>query len=383
MLKTVLLALLMPVLALAAVPAIHHPVTDPSGMLTAGERETVSQALVTLRAERQVQMAVLLVDTTAGQPIEDYAHAVFEGWKGGDKGRDNGLLLVIAREDRRSRLEVGYGLEEFLTDGESTALLRAQGPLLREGRMEAALLAIIEGVRAEVAEGAVPPGGARVKRWSPEEKGAFFIGLVLTALCVGRGLWALRRPRFRGIPGVVMALLLAVIPPAAFMAVAQGSPMRGDSILAVYVATLGVFTLGWYVLPRGRYFMGLSLLLIPSVSAGAALFWTPEVLSNPDELREWMTLVQFLVASAVMPAVAIVLAFVQPGSSDGGGSWSSSSSDSSSSSSSSSSSDWTYSSSSSSYDSSSSYSSSDSSSSSSDWSGGGGSSGGGGGSDSW
>ncbi|NRD54419.1 TPM domain-containing protein [Corallococcus exiguus] len=157
MVKTVLLTLLLPVLALAEVPSITRPVTDPQHLLTAQQTEVVSKALVDLRAAKQVQMAVLLVDTTEGQPIEDYAQAAFRQWKGGVAGQNNGLLLVIARADRRSRMEVGYGLEASLTDGEATALLHAQGPYLREGRFEPALLAIIAGVDARC-----PPESSQV-----------------------------------------------------------------------------------------------------------------------------------------------------------------------------------------------------------------------------
>ncbi|TSC25140.1 TPM domain-containing protein [Corallococcus sp. Z5C101001] len=68
MVKAVLLTLLLPMLVLAQVPAITRPVTDPRGMLTPQEMEHVAQALVDLRSATQVQMAVLLVDTTGGSP---------------------------------------------------------------------------------------------------------------------------------------------------------------------------------------------------------------------------------------------------------------------------------------------------------------------------
>ncbi|RKH56816.1 TPM domain-containing protein [Corallococcus aberystwythensis] len=323
MVKTVLLTLLVPMLALAAIPIIEHPVTDPSGMLTSGERESVSQALVKLRAERQVQMAVLLVETTEGQPIEDYAHAVFESWKGGEKGRDNGLLLVIARGDRRSRLEVGYGLEPFLTDGESTALLRAQGPLLREGRMEAALMAIIGGVRAEVAAGAVPP---KVEKpgWSRRASWMFFFGLILTSLAVARGLRELLRKDRWNARGAVRAVLVGVIPPAVFIAVAENSQLRWDLILTAYLVTLGVFSLGWYLVHKEHKTLGASLLVAPSLGALLGAFAIPEALVHPEALLWVLLFFSFLMAWGVVPIVAFAVAFHQLVTSRGGRSWSSS-----------------------------------------------------------
>ncbi|MCY1043593.1 TPM domain-containing protein [Corallococcus sp. bb12-1] len=375
MVKAVLLSLLLPTLFLGAVPTLTRPVTDQTESLSARETETVAQALVKLRTEQQVQMAVLLVDSTNGQPIEDFSEEVFRTWKGGEKGRDNGVLLVIAKGDRRSRLEVGYGLEAELTDGEAQSLLHAQGPLLREGRFDAALLAIIAGVseQAPGSFGLHPPG----TNWPYWAVSGFFLTLVVFAFVAAGLLIQCRLSALRGMAMPVVAAMLVLIPPVVLVSVAWDSQMTLLEILVVYVALLAVFLGGWFVARKWSGWLGGVLLAGILLGALACVMWPPSPTARLGSLLAWT----LFLSIAAIQALALILAVVKGISAAGSGD--SSSSSWATSSSSSSSTDWSSSYSSSSYDSSSSYSSSDSSSSSSDWSGGGGSSGGGGGSDSW
>ncbi|MFY0528956.1 TPM domain-containing protein [Archangium gephyra] len=159
MVKAYALALLLPTLLLGAVPTITRPVTDPRGLLSAVDTERVSQELVRLRNDTGVQMAVLVVGTTGGEPIEDYAMRAAQAWRGGQAGEDNGLLFVLAVDDRRMRLDVGYGLEEHLPDGAVRRLLDAQLPLMRQRAYAGAILHIIQGIRGRLpgAASAAPP----------------------------------------------------------------------------------------------------------------------------------------------------------------------------------------------------------------------------------
>ena len=147
MVKTSALVLLLPALLLGSTPVINRPVVDERGLLSSSEKEDVARELVRLRDETGAQMAMLLVDSTGGEPIEDYAMRAFEAWRGGAAGLDNGLLFVLAVDDRRARLDVGYGLEEYLPDDAVRRILDAQGPLLREHDYRGALLGVIQGVR--------------------------------------------------------------------------------------------------------------------------------------------------------------------------------------------------------------------------------------------
>src|SRR5256885_11553385 len=116
--RTVLfLALILPFLALAAeIPPLKARVTDLTGTLNDPQRSALEQTLAEFEARKGAQIAVLLVPTTQPETIEQYAVRVFESWKLGRKGVDDGALLVIAKNDRKLHIEVGYGLEGILPD---------------------------------------------------------------------------------------------------------------------------------------------------------------------------------------------------------------------------------------------------------------------------
>jgi uncharacterized protein len=188
MLKTWALALLLPTLLLGAAPIIDRPVVDARGLLSAQDEEAVASALVSLREQTGAQMAVLLIDTTGGEPIEDYALRAAEQWRGGQAGRDDGLLLVLAAEDRRMRLEVGYGLEAALPDDAVRQVLDAQGPRLRQRDYRGAVLDIIQQVRSRLSGEAQAPEPAPVSVKVPRSNAVEFFGFmawVLTSLAAG------------------------------------------------------------------------------------------------------------------------------------------------------------------------------------------------------
>ena len=110
-------------LALVAVPPLSGRVVDQTGTLTAGDIASLTQALQDLETRKGSQVAVLIVPTTDGEAIEQYALRVAEAWKIGRKKIDDGALLVIAKNDRRLRIEVGYGLEGALTDATTKRII--------------------------------------------------------------------------------------------------------------------------------------------------------------------------------------------------------------------------------------------------------------------
>src|SRR5262245_13813365 len=118
--RAVLLALLLgwalPAFALVAVPQLTGRVVDQTGTLSSGEIAQLTQTLADLEKRKGSQIAVLIVPTTDGEAIEQFSLRVAEAWKIGRKKVDDGALLVIAKNDRRLRIEVGYGLEGALTD---------------------------------------------------------------------------------------------------------------------------------------------------------------------------------------------------------------------------------------------------------------------------
>lgn len=98
------------------IPPLTARVTDLTATLSAAERQALEQKLAALESAKGSQLAVLIVPTTEPEGIEQYAIRVAEAWKLGRKGVDDGVLLLVAKEDRAVRIEVGYGLEGVIPD---------------------------------------------------------------------------------------------------------------------------------------------------------------------------------------------------------------------------------------------------------------------------
>jgi uncharacterized protein len=103
-------------LADVAVPPLSGRVVDQTATLSSGDIASLTQTLKNLEARKGSQVAVLIVPTTAPETIEQYSIRVAEAWKIGRKKIDDGALLVVAKNDRKLRIEVGYGLEGALND---------------------------------------------------------------------------------------------------------------------------------------------------------------------------------------------------------------------------------------------------------------------------
>ena len=99
-----------------AVPPLTGRVVDQTGTLSAGDISALTQKLESLERRKGSQVAVLIVPTTEPELIEQFSIRVADAWKIGRKKIDDGALLVVAKNDRKLRIEVGYGLEGALTD---------------------------------------------------------------------------------------------------------------------------------------------------------------------------------------------------------------------------------------------------------------------------
>ena len=120
------IALLAPALlhAQAAVPKLARHVTDLTGTLTAAQVDQLDARLVALQKAKGAQLVVLMVASTAPQDIDSYSLAVSMANKVGRKGIDDGVLLLIAKNDHRVRIEVGYGLEGAIPDAAAARIIR-------------------------------------------------------------------------------------------------------------------------------------------------------------------------------------------------------------------------------------------------------------------
>jgi uncharacterized protein len=142
------------------VPFLTAHVNDLAKMLPDAARSRIEQKLRDLEARTGAQVAVLTVDSLDGESLEGYSIRVAQTWKLGRKGVDNGVLLFIAKQDRKMRIEVGYGLEAKLTDLVSRQILDDRlRPRFRQGDFAAGIEAGVEAIIATV-EGTPLPAPA-------------------------------------------------------------------------------------------------------------------------------------------------------------------------------------------------------------------------------
>ncbi|MEJ7746273.1 MAG: TPM domain-containing protein [Luteimonas sp.] len=108
----------------AEIPPLTSPVIDTTGTLTAPQKQQLEQQAQALQQRKGSQLQVLMVPSTQPETIEQYTVRAFEQWKLGRKGVDDGVLLVVAKDDRRVRIEPGYGLEGAIPDITAGRIIR-------------------------------------------------------------------------------------------------------------------------------------------------------------------------------------------------------------------------------------------------------------------
>lgn len=160
---TVVLLFVVVAVAQVAVPALNARVTDLTATLTSGQKAALEQTLAAFEQRKGSQIAVLLVPTTAPETIEQYGLRVVEQWKLGRKGVDDGALLLVAKDDRRLRIEAGYGLEGALNDAVCKRIVdEIIVPRLRQGDFHGGIAAGVERMIAVVDGEALPEPARRV-----------------------------------------------------------------------------------------------------------------------------------------------------------------------------------------------------------------------------
>jgi len=183
------------------IPPLSAHVTDLTGTLSASERQALEAKLADWEARTTNQLAVLIVPTTKPETIEEYSIRVAEAWKIGQKGKDNGVIFLIAKNDKQMRIEVGYGLEGDLTDVASRRIIGdTVAPLFSQGRFAEGINAGVDRIMAvaggsDAATAQPPPRRARSSR------GFDFGTIALIALVVVPALGAVLRSVFGNVGG--------------------------------------------------------------------------------------------------------------------------------------------------------------------------------------
>lgn len=140
-------------------PKLDGRVVDAAGLLSPATESVLSEKLALLEEETGRQLVVATITDLQGHEIEEYGYRLGRAWGIGKQGEDDGALLIVAPNERKVRIEVGYGLEGYLTDAWSSILIqRAILPRFRDGDMEGGIIA---GVDAIVAQLALPADEAR------------------------------------------------------------------------------------------------------------------------------------------------------------------------------------------------------------------------------
>jgi uncharacterized protein len=145
-----------PAPAQVTVPYLSGRIVDEAGLLSPAARDRVTAMLKAHEEATGNQVAVLTLPTLEGESVEDYAVRVFEDWKLGQKDKDNGVLVLVVPQDRRMRIEVGYGLEGVLTDAAASRVIRdLMTPRFREGNYDVGIESGVTGI-LQVLEGRQP-----------------------------------------------------------------------------------------------------------------------------------------------------------------------------------------------------------------------------------
>ncbi len=218
---------------LQPVPALSAHVTDTVGLLPDARRLALENRLVALEAEKGAQVAVLVVATTQPEAIEEYALRAAEAWRLGRKGVDDGLLFLVARDDRRMRIEVGRGLEGAIPDAIAKRIIAdVVTPQFRAGDFAGGVEAGVEAIAARVSGEALPAPTLR-KAGSDSQFGleeilvlgiivTIVVGSVLRAIfgrllgatmvsgIVGVGAWLLTSALLVGVAGGVVAFIFVL-----------------------------------------------------------------------------------------------------------------------------------------------------------------------------
>lgn len=182
-----ILVALLPALAPALdVPHLRGYVNDYAGILSAGTVRQLEETLAAFERSDSTQVVVLTVPSLQGEDLEMFSIRVAEAWRIGQKGKDNGVILLVAKAERKVRIEVGRGLEGTLTDLVSGRIIRGEiTPRFRQGDFDGGVTSGVSAIMAVVkGEYAATPRDLRQGKQSAPPMAAllFFLGVACIVL---------------------------------------------------------------------------------------------------------------------------------------------------------------------------------------------------------
>lgn len=170
-------------------PALTGRINDEAGILSLQTRQQLDAVLAQQEQATRQQIVVVTLKSLQGYAIEDFGYRLGRRWGIGEKGRDTGALLIVAPNERKVRIEVGYGLEDRLTDARSRAIIEETIlPAFRRGDFDAGVRDGITAMLRVLGGGAAPEARQPVPQGGPEPLQTFaFFALILFGWLVFRG----------------------------------------------------------------------------------------------------------------------------------------------------------------------------------------------------
>ncbi|MCX7891903.1 MAG: TPM domain-containing protein, partial [Burkholderiales bacterium] len=234
---------------LVPVPKLESPVTDLTGTLSADERASLEREIRDFEARKGSQIAVLVVPTTQPEAIEQFGIRVAEAWKVGRKGADDGVILIVAKNDKRLRIEVGYGLEGAIPDAYAKRIITETiAPRFAAGDFAGGIDAGVKALMKLIEGEPLPPPKPAPQPGAEGDLESVFV-IVLVASMVLGGILTAIFGRFFGsaATGGLVGVLTWLIVGAVFAGVVGGVLAFVFSLLLA--GTRGGFTRGTH---RGR-----------------------------------------------------------------------------------------------------------------------------------
>ncbi len=229
------------------VPALDARVTDLTNTLSARQKTELEQSLANFEKKQGSQLAVLLVSTTRPEEIEQYSIRVVEKWKLGREDVDDGALLLVAKNDRILRIEVGYGLEGALTDATSKRIIaEIITPHFRDGDFFGGIQAGVRAMMKVVKGEPLPPPAPGASNDDGGSPSSIVPGVVFFAFMIGQ--------MFRGLIGSLPAALGTAAVAAGIVWLLAGVGAAVLSALAIFAILMFSGLGGGRGISRGGYY---------------------------------------------------------------------------------------------------------------------------------
>ena len=181
-----------------AYPTINSPVNDYACVLTSADTQRITERIEATRRATGVQVALLVVDTTRGEAIEDFALGTSRQWGGGSAARNDGVLITFAVADRKSDIETGPGVQTRINDAMARCILDSARPALRATRYGDAFTGVVTDVGEAVGANFGVAAQHKAKReWTDGDTLLVIVAVILVIVLLA---WLLSR-RDRGYGG--------------------------------------------------------------------------------------------------------------------------------------------------------------------------------------